>query len=219
MSIKAFRLGGRAPQGLKPSMFRLNAGLKAGSSTRNRRSRIAPPQKSNNSCVIDVTFFIGPEGYDPRMDRTFFITSVTAQRRTLFQRVAVCDLLVDVLQHYRSQGKYLLHDFVIMPDHFHALITPAPEISLEKAVQFIKGGFSFRLRSKLPVWQPSFTNHRIRDAEDFERHREYVRMNPVRAGLVESVEVYPYSSASGKFALDPMPPGLKPSLEWGRTPA
>jgi len=169
--------------------------------------------------VIDVTFFIGPEGYDPRMDRTFFITSVTAQRRTLFQRVAVCDLLVDVLQHYRSQGKYLLHDFVIMPDHFHALITPAPEISLEKAVQFIKGGFSFRLRSKLPVWQPSFTNHRIRDAEDFERHREYVRMNPVRAGLVESVEVYPYSSASGKFALDPMPPGLKPSLEWGRTPA
>jgi putative transposase len=52
---------------------------------------------------------------------------------------------------------------VVMPDHFHALVTPADEISLEKAVQFIKGGFSFRLKSSLPVWHPSFTNHRIRD--------------------------------------------------------
>ena len=92
-------------------------------------------------------------------------------------------------------------------------------ISLEKAVQFIKGGFSFRLKSKLPVWQPSFTNHRIRDAEDFERHRDYIRMNPVRASLVGKVEDYPYSSANGKFAIDPIPPGLKPSSEWRRTPA
>jgi putative transposase len=150
------------------------------------------------------------------MDRTFFITSVTAQRRTLFQRDVASDLLVDVFQHYRRQGKYFLHDFVIMPDHFHALITPAPEISLEKAVQFIKGGFSFRLKSKLPVWQPSFTNHRIRDAEDFERHRDYIRMNPVLVGKVES---YPYSSANGRFALDPMALGLKPALEWRQTPA
>jgi putative transposase len=138
------------------------------------------------------------------MDRTFFVTSVTAQRRTVFQRDPACDLLVDVLQHYRRQGKYLLHDFVFMPDHIHILITPAPEISLEKAVQFIKGGFSFRLKSKISVWQPSFTNHRIRDSEDFDRHREYIRMNPVRAGLVGKVEDYPYSSASGKFKLDPM---------------
>jgi putative transposase len=153
------------------------------------------------------------------MDRTFFITSVTAQRRTLFQRDAAADLLVDVFLHYRSQGKYLLHDFVIMPDHFHALITPAPEISLERAVQFIKGGFSFRLKSSLPVWQASFTNHRIRDDEDFEQHREYIRMNPVRAGLARRVEDYPHSSATGKFALDAMPPGLKPVLYCRQTPA
>ncbi|MGA9988732.1 MAG: transposase [Terriglobales bacterium] len=71
------------------------------------------------------------------MDRTFFITSVTAQRRALFQRTAAADLLVDVFLGYREMGKYLLHDFAIMPEHFHALITPAPEISLERAVQVI----------------------------------------------------------------------------------
>jgi putative transposase len=97
-----------------------------------------------------------------------------------------------------------------MPDHFHALITPSYEISLEKTVQFIKGGFSFRLKSNIPVWQASFTNHRIHDEEDFERHREYIRMNPVRARLVGRAEEYAHSSANGKFVLDPMPPGLKP---------
>jgi putative transposase len=153
------------------------------------------------------------------MDRTFFITSVTAQRRVLFQCAATAELLVDVFLRYREQGKYLLHEFVVMPDHFHALITPVAEISLERAVQYIKGGFSFRLKSSLPVWQASFTNHRIRDYEDFERHREYIRMNPVRAGLVQRVEGYPYSSVTGRFGLDAAPPGLKPSDVWRRTPA
>jgi len=147
------------------------------------------------------------------MDRTFFITSVTAQRRALFQPAATADLLVDVLLHYREQGKYLLHEFVVMPDHFHALITPADEISLERAVQFIKGGFSFRLKSSLPVWQASFTNHRIRDARDFEQHREYIRMNSVRAGLAARGEDYPYSSATGRFARDGMSLGTPFRLE------
>jgi putative transposase len=103
------------------------------------------------------------------MDRTFFITSVTAQRRTLFSRTATADLFVDTFLYYRQQNKYLLHDLVIMPDHFHALITPADAISLERAVQLIKGGFSHRLKSSLAVWQPSFTNHRVRDHEDLSR--------------------------------------------------
>ncbi len=55
-------------------------------------------------------------------------------------------LLVEVLLGYRDQGKYLLHEFVVMPDHVHLVLTPRPEISLELAVQFIIGGYSYRLR-------------------------------------------------------------------------
>lgn len=153
------------------------------------------------------------------MERTFFITSVTAQRRTLFQHAITANLLIGVFLHYRDQAKYQLHDLVVMPDHFHALITPASDISLERAVQFIKGGFSFRLKSDYPIWQASFTNHRIRDDEDFALHREYIRMNPVRSKLVRTPEDYPYSSATGRFALDAIPQGLKPSPEWRQTPA
>jgi putative transposase len=122
--------------------------------------------------------------------------------------------MIEVLFDYRDQGKYLLHEFVVMPDHIHLLLTPAIEISLERAMQFVKGGYSYRLRKveKIQVWQESFTNHRIRDAEDYGRHREYIRMNPVRAGLVRKAEAYPFSSANPAFRLDGMPPGLKPGL-------
>ena len=68
-----------------------------------------------------------------------------------------------------------------MPNHFHLLITPAVAISLEKALQFIKGGFSCRARKELgfksEIWQVGFTNHRIHDAADYDRHRSYIHEN------------------------------------------
>jgi REP-associated tyrosine transposase len=143
-------------------------------------------------------------------DRVFFITTVTANRQPIFRRESTARLLIETLAHYRDAGKFLLHEFVIMPDHVHALLTPAPEISLERAMQFIKGGFSYRLKSRPPVWQASFTNHRLRDLADYEYHRSYIRMNPVRARLAERAEDYPYSSAAIAMRMDPGPQGLKP---------
>ena len=98
-----------------------------------------------------------------------------------------------------------------MKDHFHLLITP--KTSLEKAVQFIKGGFSFRAKRDLgypgEVWQPGFPDHRIRDAQDYEIHRRYIFNNPVKKKYVSEAHLYPYSSASGLFELDPAPQWLK----------
>jgi putative transposase len=150
----------------------------------------------------------------PQEIRTFFITSVTWERRPIFRSDSLARLFLDTLARYRSQGRFLLHEFVLMPNHFHLLITPAPEVPMEKAVQFIKGGFSFRVKremnSNLVIWQTEFTDHRIRDAEDYERHVTYIRENPVRAHLAETPEAYAYCSASGALEIDPPPPGLKP---------
>ncbi len=81
-----------------------------------------------------------------------------------------------------------------MPDHLHFLITPFE--SLEKSVQLIKGGFSFRAKRELDwkfdIWQPGFTDHRIRDEEDWKRHLEYVRANPIEAQLVENSVLYAF---------------------------
>lgn len=64
-----------------------------------------------------------PVRFAPQESRTYLVTAVTAQRRSLFQVTATAELLQRTILDYRSQGKFLLHAFVIMPDHFHALIT------------------------------------------------------------------------------------------------
>jgi putative transposase len=146
-------------------------------------------------------------------DQTYMVTSSTWGRRALFQKERWVRLLIDTLYHYRGSA-YLLHEFVIMPDHVHVLLTP--RTSLEKAVQFIKGGFSYRakkeLESNLEVWQKGFSDHRIRNASDYRIHQLYIQQNPVRKHLCERPEGYPYSSASAQFDLDPAPQGLKPVL-------
>jgi len=84
-------------------------------------------------------------------------------------------------------------------------------VSVEKSVGLIKGGFSFRAKRQLDwegeIWQQGFTDHRIRDAEDWKRHLEYIRQNPVRGRLVDDSVFYPYMG----FPNVEFPRGLKPS--------
>ena len=143
--------------------------------------------------------------------QAYFVTSNSAARKPFFRHERWARLFIETLYGYRPQ-RYLIHGFVLMPDHFHLLITPAA--SLELAVQCLKGGFSFQAKRafewKGDIWVAGFADHRIRDDEDFEIHRAYIANNPVKAGLVGQAEQYPYSSAGGSFELDAFPRGLKP---------
>jgi putative transposase len=141
---------------------------------------------------------------------------VTWERRPIFLSDRAAGLFLETLFGYRDRGIFQLYEFVVMPDHIHMILAPRPTVSLERAMQFIKGGYSYRLTktigSRMEVWHRSFTNHRIRDDADYEKHRNYVRMNPVRAGLVERPQDYLYSSAHAGFVLDEVPQRLKPRV-------
>jgi REP-associated tyrosine transposase len=146
---------------------------------------------------------------------TYFVTASTWGKRRLFQTDRMAGLFLDTLFRYRCQGKFLLHSFVVMPDHFHLLFTPC-EITLERAVQFVKGGFSYRVKKELElnleVWGRGYVDHRIRDANDYAGHVEYIHSNPVVAGMVHKAEEYAYSSAHAGFEVDACPRGLKPPM-------
>ncbi len=71
---------------------------------------------------------------------TYFVTASCWDKQHLLQSRRMAGLFIDVLYHYREQQKYLLHEFVVMPNHFHLLITP--EATLERALQLVKGGGS-----------------------------------------------------------------------------
>jgi putative transposase len=146
--------------------------------------------------------------------QTYFVTASTWQRRALFNNPQWAELFLDVLRSYRGKG-YLLHEYVLMTDHFHILITP--ESTLERAIQFIKGGFSFRakkeLGSSMEIWQRGFSDHRIRGREDFEIHVGYIYRNPVGRKLVERATDYAYCSAFAGSIKDEVPQWLKPEQE------
>ncbi len=146
-------------------------------------------------------------------ESTYFITASNFERRSLLQSDRMAGLFIEVLLHYQKQSKYQLHEFVVMPDHFHLLVTPISPVTLEKAVQFVKGGFSYRAKKDLgfmgEIWQTSFHDRRVRDAEEYARFRNYIHMNPVRRGLVEIPEEFPFSSV--QLTLDVIPQWLKPA--------
>jgi len=145
--------------------------------------------------------------------RTWFMTAKTWQGTALFQVAASAQLFLEILYSYCEQGKLELHEFVVMPNHIHLILTPAPAVTLAQAVQFVKGGFSHRyglqFSSHREIWQRGYVDHRIRDRADYVRHRDYIHLNPVQARLVASPEAYCYSLAHPGFVLDPAPPAAE----------
>ena len=142
---------------------------------------------------------------------TYFVTTSTWRRRRLFQVERHAQLLVRILYTYAAKGEYRLHEFVVMKDHIHLLLTPAE--TLERAMQLIKGGFSRELSTsgcEGEVWQKGFTDHRVRDYDDYIKHRDYIHKNPVVAGYCVEPGGFTYSSAHPGYKLDPIPQRLKP---------
>jgi REP element-mobilizing transposase RayT len=148
--------------------------------------------------------------------QTYFVTSDTWERRPIFHLESWARLFLKTLLSHRGEA-YLLHEFVLMPDHFHRLITPLA--ALERAVQLIKGGFSHRVKKELgsnaEIWRRGFADHRIRDAEDYDKHLHYIHLNPVKKHLCKNPAEYRYSSAYPGWKLDPIPQGLKPLISVG----
>jgi len=92
-------------------------------------------------------------------------------------------------------------------------MTPSETTTLEKAVQLIKGGASHEIHkqrgNQMEIWQVGFHDWTIRDGEDYRTKVRYIHLNPVQARLVEQAEDWLFGSASGKFALDPVPEKFK----------
>jgi REP-associated tyrosine transposase len=128
--------------------------------------------------------------------RIFFATTKTSMGMRVLQSERNANLLIDVLRSLVAERKFELHDFVIMPDHLHLLLTVHDDMTIEKAMQLVKGRFSHRLSHEFgykgEVWQRGFTEVQVLNKQNFESHRSYIAENPVKAGFVASPEDYPF---------------------------
>jgi putative transposase len=140
---------------------------------------------------------------------TYFVTFSTHHRRKLFVVEIYGRLFLQTLYRYRRAGRYELHAFVVMPEHVHLLRTPANDVTIERAIQLIKGAYSHELGTIIgrtqEIWQRGFTDHRIRNPQDFVHHRNYIHQNPVEREIVTEPSAYRYCSAFPGFKLDPWP--------------
>jgi len=135
-----------------------------------------------------------------RLDRVFadlpiyFITACTLDRRPILDcepmHVAFRSFCVNSPQHGAWVGRY-----VLMPDHLHLFVSVV-KISLSNWIKSLKNTLSKTLRSlgcDAPHWQKGFFDHLLRSGESYSQKWDYVRENPVRAGLLESAEDWPFA--------------------------
>jgi putative transposase len=134
-----------------------------------------------------------------RSSRTFFATTKTYMGRRLLQSEQNANLLIDVLRSLVAERDFELADFVVMPDHLHLLITAQGDMTIEKAMQLIKGGFSYRLKKEHgfagEVWQHGFSEERADDSLSIQKCHGYIAQNPVKAGLASTTNEYPFCYA------------------------
>jgi putative transposase len=115
-------------------------------------------------------------------------------------------ILAETLINGRRRLNFLLFGYVLMPDHWHALICPRSPITISAALQNVKRVSSLRInrlrRTHGPRWQHQFWDRFVRHAREFTERLEYMHMNPVRRGLVEKPDQWRWSSYNN-FSLDP----------------
>ena len=121
----------------------------------------------------------------------FFVTINAAERgSTVLTQGKRPEALIASAIHYHTAGTWWLQLLVVMPDHLHALLAVPEGLRLEKVISAWKSYQTKRLGIQ---WQSGFFDHRLRDDESLEAKARYIRMNPVRAGLVARPEKWPHT--------------------------
>lgn len=130
------------------------------------------------------------------------VTTNTLGRLPVFAASAHAREAVECLYRVQSLHPFFLFGFVIMPDHCHFLLKVDPPFKISKIMNSFKSGLTFDTGIR-KLWQPRFHIRLIgHGAWDVLR---YIHMNPVEKGLIDRPEIYPWSSACGKWDVCQLP--------------
>ena len=121
----------------------------------------------------------------------YFVTFATRDRRS----IPSLDSAQNALQQYGRcaiiKFNVALGRYVIMSDHVHLFVRGDRNFRISSWIGGLKREISVTLKSPR-LWQPGFFDHVLRGAESYAEKWNYVRENPVRAGLVQTADDWPY---------------------------
>jgi putative transposase len=128
--------------------------------------------------------------------RIYLVTFCTHARKPIFRDHDIATDAVSALLEPRHWSDAHLMTWVLMPDHWHGLIQLNSDIALSQLIGRLKGASARALGQRHPhigpLWQNSFHDHALRVEEDVPTVAHYILNNPVRAGLVDAADAYPF---------------------------
>lgn len=135
----------------------------------------------------------------------FFTVNIAERQKTLL--TGHINVLRNAIKKVKQNHPFDIEAMVILPDHLHALWTlPENDADFSLRWNLIKAGFSRELakterisksrqrKGERGIWQRRFWEYLIRDDNDYERHVDYIHINPVKHGYVEKPIDWPFSS-------------------------
>jgi putative transposase len=130
-------------------------------------------------------------------DRFFFVTCrVARKRRALSESDFAC--LARVIDERRKKYAFLLTAWVLLPDHWHAIVSPRHPITISRVMEAIKVSSTLRINRARGeaglVWQGRFFDRALRTVKEYHDMVEYIHQNPPKAGLVSRAEDWTWSS-------------------------
>jgi REP-associated tyrosine transposase len=129
-------------------------------------------------------------GFHARFGATFFIT-ICCQHRGVNQlcREEAASVIFETAKRYHVAERWYLELILLMPDHLHMLIAIEGDTDLSDLIRDFKRITAKTARIR---WQRNFFDHRLRHDESEDEKAEYIRQNPIRAGLIETDQEWPY---------------------------
>lgn len=142
---------------------------------------------------------------------TYFFTVVTMDRRPILTGFNSRAMLREAITEVQANYPFTIEAWVLLPDHLHCVWTlPENDYDFSKRWGMIKAGFTKRVRNHFhnqelwsksrrrhgesTIWQRRFWEHQIRNDRDYRQHVEYIHYNPIKHGLVNGLNDYPYST-------------------------
>src|SRR5579863_4375668 len=137
-------------------------------------------------------------------ERIFFVTANLGRATAPFTEPEY-PLMIKSLDDARRRLGFMLCGYVLMPDHWHALIGTAERPAISQVLHDVKRNSARRLHKLRgtagPFWQHQFWDRFVRHAKEFAERMEYMHLNPVQKGLVARPEEWRWSSCAN-FSLE-----------------
>ena len=134
-----------------------------------------------------------------RHPSAYSITTAVKGRRPVFRDAQIVEMCLQKLREAAAKNGFEVVAYSFMPDHLHLLARTVENGDLVAFMRLFKqlSGYAYRRLTgdSEVLWQTSYHDHALRQEESLHDAARYIWGNPVRAGLVECAEEYPYSGS------------------------